>query len=191
MKAPVALRSLRLIPVVQDGGLVVSRDAALVALSDLVDVEAVRALLRRVQPRLEEGEPPPHALDGGFLLTSGGVEIYGPRCCSDLWNLSSWQQAAEVRDDCWEMVYCGHPCVVACWRNGLVWLNGYVEPGNSPLLPNPQTTVYAVQPEDLARAVTEAERVIVSKLPLFREAVTPWCEDADERARQLLGLPSE
>lgn len=91
--APLPTRRPRLVPRIED-----AREARR-ALSDLIDVEAARPLLRQVLSRLEEGETPPHPLCGGFSLTSGGVEILGLTCCSGPGTLASWKQAVALRRD--------------------------------------------------------------------------------------------
>jgi hypothetical protein len=47
-------------------------------------------------------------LRGGFVLSHGEAHIL-PGCCGDLANLENWQQAAAHADDCWTMVWIGHP----------------------------------------------------------------------------------
>jgi hypothetical protein len=57
-------------------------------------------------------------LDGGCLVTSRGLTLAEPSCCSDIGDLAEWRAGVEDESDVWHSIWTGHDGVSVSTRNG-------------------------------------------------------------------------
>jgi len=123
-------------------------------------------------------------LSGGFALLAEGHVLLQPTCCSDLGNLTDWRQAAAYQGAKWEMLWIGHPWLSIRYESPWLVIS---EPHES----ESPTARWAVKPDDLARAVSDAEAILEDfavRLQPVLEAM--GVEKAENSARKLAGLVS-
>jgi hypothetical protein len=121
-------------------------------------------------------------LSGGLALCSGGEVLIEPTCCGDLGNLSDWRNAVVYRQADWMMVWIGHPWVSV--RFDLDQLI-FSEPHES----NPSNARWAISPEILDKAVTNAEvELEVFARRLHSNLTEMGVLEANPVARKMAGL---
>jgi hypothetical protein len=121
-------------------------------------------------------------LDGGLALCSNGELLAAPTCCSDLGNVSEWQDAAAYRQPDWKMVWIGHPWLSIRFDAGRLVLS---EPHES----DAPTARWTVRPEEFVRAVNAAEAELEAFARRLRTVLGDMgVADAGLAARKLAGL---
>ncbi|HET6247077.1 MAG TPA: hypothetical protein VFE47_05200 [Tepidisphaeraceae bacterium] len=89
-------------------------------------------------------------LSGGLALCSAGELLMEPQCCSDLANLSEWQDAVQYQGDQWKMLWIGHPWLMIRFWKGRYELESHEEGKVTPV------DLWSVGADDLRKAVIDA-----------------------------------
>ncbi|WP_437605226.1 hypothetical protein WMF20_29185 [Sorangium sp. So ce834] len=124
------------------------------------------------------------ALSGGLALVDDGEVLLLPTCCGDLSDLENWRTAAHRSAESPEMLWIGHPWLMAWHDAPMLHLREEPE-GGMPAQPRE----LVVEPEILQRAV----RLAVQDLDVFSERVAsalrhiPGVTDARATAKILVG----
>jgi hypothetical protein len=127
----------------------------------------MRDLLIAAYPRIREGVIPT-ALDGGYCFLDDGALVIEPHCCGDLGDLSSWESMAafaaesgslSAPEPAWRKFWIGHPTLLAKPHGQHVWLAIDDEVADNGL-PCPDEPIWTVRSADLARAASEARRIV-------------------------------
>jgi hypothetical protein len=113
-------------------------------------------------------------LRGGFVLSHGEAHIL-PGCCGDLANLENWQQAAAHADDCWTMVWIGHPWTHVRASGDLLQ---FAQPADESVGAADLVECIRLQRQSLVKAIDEAAR----ELDLFADQLLPIIRGFKPRA---------
>jgi hypothetical protein len=123
-------------------------------------------------------------LSGGIALFRRRRElVIEPTCCTDLGDLHHWRKAAVYRGDEWETLWIGHPWVSMRYESPWLILSDLHEGGEP-------SARWAVRPEDVGGAVTEAEAELLRFATRVADVLPEmgWGGDADRAARKIVGL---
>nr|QKW93758.1 hypothetical protein [Vitiosangium cumulatum] len=158
----------------------------LVPVSRLTDPHVLRELLRVQLQSVDPAEEAPvvervTALSGGHALLEGDRVVLTPRCCCDLRNLASWEDASRLRCNGF---WIGHPQVFASWEEPWLALREEEPDGEgvfrewhlSPLVLGRAARAARKEQEDFARRL----------VPLLSERFPPG--EARSLASHLAGL---
>ncbi|MGK3992336.1 hypothetical protein [Sorangium sp. So ce1024] len=153
-----------------------------------IDALASRdALIKLLRAHLGDSVPPDDevgALGGGLALVDGAEVLLLPTCCGDLSDLENWRTAAHGLAESPEVLWIGHPWLMAWYAAPMLHIREEREQG---IPAQPRELV--VKPDVLQRAVDLAER----DLDVFSERVAsalqqfPGIVDARAIARILVG----
>ncbi|WP_437774916.1 hypothetical protein [Sorangium sp. So ce1097] len=114
------------------------------------------ALIKVLQAHVGDSVPADDevgALSGGLALVDGAEVLLLPTCCGDLSDLESWRKAAHALAESPEMLWIGHPWLMAWYAAPMLHIREEREHG---IPAQPRELV--VKPEVLQRAVDLAAR---------------------------------